>query len=44
MITLASVMAKTDYWKSGLTLEELAIAHLSKEELLAYLHEGKYIG
>jgi len=44
MITLASVMTKTDYWKSGLTLEELGIAHLSRKELLVYLHEGKYQG
>jgi opine dehydrogenase len=42
MITLASVMTKTDYWKIGLTLEDLGIAHLNKEELLAYLHEDKY--
>jgi opine dehydrogenase len=36
-------MTKTDYWKIGLTLEDLGIAHLSKEELLAYLHEDKYV-
>jgi len=44
MITLASVMTKTNYWETGLTLEELGIAHLNKEELLAYLHEDKYPG
>lgn len=44
MITLASVMTKTDYWKIGLTLEDLGIAHLSKEELLAYLHKDQYAG
>ncbi len=42
MITLGSVMTKTDYWKNSLTLDDLGIAHLSKQELLDYLREGKY--
>lgn len=42
MITLGSVMTKTDYWENSLTLEDLGIDHLSKQELLDYLREGKY--
>jgi opine dehydrogenase len=44
MITLGSVMTKMDYWKESLTLEDLGIAHLTREELLVYLREGKYSG
>ena len=42
MITLGSVMTKTNYWESGLTLEDLGIKDLNRAELLAYLREGKY--
>lgn len=41
MITLASVMTGRDFIKEGLTLEDLGIGHLEKEELLAYLETGK---
>ena len=43
MIVLGGVMNKTDYMATGLTLEELGIAHLDKDQLLAYLHEGEYV-
>lgn len=42
MITLASVMNKTDYFAEGMKLEDLGIAHLDREALLAYLNEGVY--
>lgn len=42
MIVLAGAMNNTDYFEEGLTLEELGIGRLSKDELLAYLHEGTY--
>lgn len=42
MITLASVMVGQDFYKSGLTLDELGIGHLDKDELLDYLNNGNY--
>ena len=42
MIVLASVMNKTDYYEKGMKLEDLGIAHMNKEQLLAYLNEGVY--
>jgi len=42
MITLASVMTGTDFWKKGVTLEDLGIGHMDKEELNTYLREGVY--
>ena len=42
MITLGSVMTKTNYWESGLTLEDLGIKDLNRAELLTYLREGEY--
>ena len=35
-------MNKTDYFESGLKLEDLGIGHMDKEALLAYLNEGVY--
>ena len=43
MIVLGGVMNKTDYMATGLTLEDLGIAHLDKEQLLVYLREGTYV-
>jgi opine dehydrogenase len=43
MINIASVMGKTDYYKKGYTLDYLGIGHMTKEEMLKYLHEGIYI-
>ncbi len=40
MIRIASVMTKTDFFNSGVTLADLGIDQLSKDELTAYLHEG----
>jgi len=42
MITLASVMRNTDYYREGWKLEDLSIAHMDKQQLLKYLHEGIY--
>lgn len=42
MITLASVMTGNDFFEKGMTLKELGIDHLDKEELLLYLREGIY--
>lgn len=41
-ITLASVMTGKDFYETGLKLEELGIAHMTKDEMLAYLNEGVY--
>ena len=43
MITLASVMTGHDFYAEGLTLDDLGIGHLNKDELLNYLNEGVYI-
>ena len=43
MITLASVMTGQDFYEQGLTLEDLGIGHLDKEQLLDYLNNGNYI-
>lgn len=43
MIVLAGVMNRTDFFKTGLTLNELGIGHLSKEQLQAYLRDGSYV-
>lgn len=43
MINLASAMLERDYYKNGYTLEYLGIGHLTKDELLEYLHQGVYI-
>lgn len=40
MIVLASAMHKKDYFNEGYTLSYLGIDNMSKEELLAYLHQG----
>ncbi|MDD3239232.1 MAG: NAD/NADP octopine/nopaline dehydrogenase family protein [Lachnospira sp.] len=42
MITLASVMTGQDFYAKGLTLDDLGIGHLSKDELLEYLNTGVY--
>ena len=42
MITLGAVMTGQDFYASGLTLDDLGIGHLNKDELLAYLNEGVY--
>ena len=42
MITLASVMTGTDFRATGVTLEDLGIAHMEKEALNAWLREGTY--
>jgi len=42
MITLASVMTGTDFRATGVTLEDLGIAHMEKEALNAWLREGIY--
>lgn len=43
MITLASVMTGQDFYNNGMTLDDLGIGHLDKEQLLQYLNEGVYI-
>jgi len=42
MITLASAILETDFFKTGLTLDDLGIGHMTKEELQLYLREGVY--
>ena len=43
MIVLGGVMNKTNFFETGLTLEDLGIAHMNKEQLLDYLHNGNYV-
>lgn len=43
MIAIAGVMTHKNYFETGLTLEDLGIAHLSKDELLDYLNSGTYV-
>lgn len=43
MIVLGGVMNHTNFFETGLTLEQLGIAHLSREQLLDYLHTGAYV-
>ncbi len=42
MITIASAMVGTDFYKTGVTLEDLDIGHMNKEQLLEYLNKGTY--
>jgi opine dehydrogenase len=42
MIHLASVMTDRDFWKTGVTLQDLGIAHLNREEINDYLRKGIY--
>lgn len=42
MITLASVMVGQDFMKDGLTLNDIGIGHLDREQLLDYLNHGNY--
>lgn len=43
MITLASVMTGHDFYSEGMTLDDLGIGHLDKEQLLRYLNEDIYV-
>lgn len=43
MITLGSVMTGKDFYKTGMTLEDLGIAHMDKDQILDYLHNGNYV-
>ena len=40
MINLAVVMEGTNFWETGYTLEYLGLGDMTKEQILAYLHEG----
>ncbi|MCF7936125.1 MAG: NAD/NADP octopine/nopaline dehydrogenase family protein [Synergistales bacterium] len=40
MIHLACVMTGTDFWKRGLTLEDIGLGHMNREQMLAYLEQG----
>lgn len=43
MIVLGGVMNHENYFETGMTLADLGIAHLDREQLLAYLHDGTYV-
>ena len=43
MITLGSVMTGKDFYKNGLTLDDLGIGHLDKDQLLDDLNHGNYV-
>jgi len=38
IVTMGSYVCDIDFWKEGRTLEELGVADMSKEELLAYVN------
>jgi opine dehydrogenase len=40
MIDVVSVMLNEDYWGRGLTLEDMGLANLNKEEILSYVNKG----
>lgn len=40
MITIASAMVGTDFYETGVTLDELGIGQLDKQQLLDYLNQG----
>ncbi|MGT2911439.1 NAD/NADP octopine/nopaline dehydrogenase family protein [Streptococcus cameli] len=42
MITLGSVMTGHNFYEKGLTLADLDLAHLSSDEILAYLEMGEF--
>ncbi len=42
MINLASAMLETDFYEKGYTLDYLGIGHMTKAQMLKYLHEGVY--
>ncbi len=41
MIVLGGVMNKTNFFETGLTLDELGIGHMTKDQMQAYLREGE---
>lgn len=43
MITIGSVMTGQDFYKSGLTLDDLDLAHLTAEQVLMYLETGQFV-
>lgn len=42
IITLGSAMVGTDFYETGVSLEELGIGHLNQADLLDYLENGNY--
>lgn len=42
MINLANAMLETNFYESGYSLDYLGIGHMTKDEMLQYLHEGVY--
>lgn len=42
MITLASAILETEFYAEGVTLENLGIAHMSKDEILEYVRNGVF--
>ena len=40
LIHLAGVMAEKDFFASGVTLDDLGIGHMTREQVLCYLNEG----
>ncbi|MBM6878970.1 NAD/NADP octopine/nopaline dehydrogenase, partial [Anaerotignum lactatifermentans] len=42
MINMANAMLDRDFYADGLTLDDLGIGHMTKEELLDYLNNGVY--
>jgi opine dehydrogenase len=42
MINLANAMLETNFYETGYTLDYIGIGHMTKDEMLQYLHEGFY--
>lgn len=42
MIHLACAMTGKNFWEKGYTLDYIGIGHMTKEEMLDYLHNGVY--
>lgn len=40
MVELTGAMLDEDYWEKGLTLEDMGLANLNKEEILSYINKG----
>jgi opine dehydrogenase len=44
IVELGSVITKTDFWKTGRTMEKLGISNLSSDQLDRFLYEGELKG
>ena len=38
-----AMLPQHNFWEEGVTLEDLGIGHMTKEQMLDYLHNGNYV-